>query len=111
MADVIERCEVDSYGSARNVQPERRSCIWLEQIPSVLIVRDSAGFAYAPSFGPPANFSLVKVDPSLIEGPQLAFAAQHERILTFEINEANNWCLPRTFILVLLPFPSEDVLL
>ena len=54
---------------------------------------------------------MVKVDPSLIEGPQLAFAAQHERILTFEINEANNWCLPRTFLLVLLPFPSADVLL
>ena len=35
---ILERCEVDSYGSARNVQPERRSCIWLEQIPSVLIV-------------------------------------------------------------------------
>jgi len=104
---ILERCEVDSYGSARNVQPERRSCIWLEQIPSVLIVRDSAGFAYAPSFGPPANFSLVKVDPNLIEGPQLAFAAQHERILTFEINEANNWCLPQPFLLVLLPFPQE----
>jgi hypothetical protein len=57
---VIERCEVDSYGSARGVQPERRSNIWLEQIPSVLIVRDSQGFAYAPSFGPPANMSLVR---------------------------------------------------
>ena len=93
---IFERCEIDSYGSARGVQPERRSCIWLEQIPSVLIVRDSAGFAYAPSFGPPANFSLVKMDPSLIDGPQLAFAAQHERILTFDINEANNW-YPLTF--------------
>lgn len=93
---ILERCEVDSYGSARDVQPERRSCIWLEQIPSVLIVRDSSGFAYAPSYGPPANFSLVKMDPRLIDGPQLAFAAQYERILTFEINENNNW-YPSTF--------------
>ena len=51
-------------------------------------------------------------DAEELEPPNvLAFAAQHERILTFEINEANNWCLPQPFLLVLLPFPSEDVLL
>ena len=36
------------------------------------------------------------MDPSLIDGPQLAFAARYERILTFDINEANNW-FPLTF--------------
>ena len=93
---ILERCEIDCYGSARGVQPERRSCIWLEQIPSVLIVRASAGFAYAPSYGPPANFSLVKVNPALLTGPQLGFAAQWERILTYDIDLANNW-YPLTF--------------
>lgn len=116
---ILERCEIDSCepvaqsnspflllplivvtllalstadGSARGVQPERRSNIWLEQIPSVLIVRDSLGFAYAPSFGPPANMSMVKVDPLLdLNGPQLAYAAELDNLLTFDIANTNNW--------------------
>jgi hypothetical protein len=93
---ILERCEVDSYGSARGVQPEFRSSIWLEQIPSVLIVRDSQGFAYAPAFGPPSNFSIVAVDPLLELDWQLEYAAQFENLLTFEIGLANNWC-PTTY--------------
>ena len=94
---IIERCEVDSYGSARGVEPERRSNIWLEQIPSVLIVRDSQGFAYAPAFGPPANFSMVQVDPRLGLDWQTEYAAGlSSQLLTFDIS-SNNW-YPLTFV-------------
>ena len=69
--------------------------IFLEQIPQVLIVRDSLGLAYTPAFsGFPYKLplTLVRVDPKIdLDGAQLDYAARYPNTLKFNLGQANDW--------------------
>ena len=83
---ILDRCSIDSYGN-----DERQTNIWLEQLPAILVVESSAGFAYTPE-SVYANFSFLKVDPSLdLDGPQLDLAAKHPHMLRYDIGASNNY--------------------
>jgi hypothetical protein len=92
-AVILDSCQIDSDGNH-----ERLANIYLEQIPAILSVQNCQGFAYAWWWGPTTNFSFIKVDPRLdLNGPQLDYAAEHPRLLRYDIGPVNSWGPPGHF--------------
>ena len=83
---ILSGCQIDSYGNK-----ERAANVYLEQIPAVLVVERSQGFAYAPR-ALQKNFSFLKVDAAIdLNGPQLDFAGQHPHFIRLDIDSTNSW--------------------
>ena len=88
---LLDNCQIDSYGTVEPSASAWNSSIYLEEIPQVLIVRQSLGLAYSPSYGPPPHLSLVKVSPALdLDGPQLDWAARFPNTLRYSFG-LNDW--------------------
>jgi hypothetical protein len=95
-AVIISGCQIDSLGNK-----ERNANIYLEQLPAILVVERSQGFAYAPRWQA-NNFSFLKIDPQLdLDGPQLDFAGQHPHMIRIDIDSEGDNTQP------LLPFPPH----
>lgn len=70
---------------------ERIDLQYLEEIPQVLIVRQSLGLGYSPAYWPPEKLSLVKVSPALdLDGPQMDWAARFPNTLRYSFG-LNDW--------------------
>jgi hypothetical protein len=81
---VLDSCMLDSHGNH-----QRNSSIYLEAIPSQLIIRGCYGFDYAPRYENPA-IQIIRVDPDLdLDGAQLDFAATRPGLLRYELDPAN----------------------
>ena len=92
---IFDNCQIDSFQTTGPGQPSiGNASIVLEQLPQVLIVRQSLGLAFAPAFYSPA-LSLVAVSPSLdLDGPQLGLAARTPRTLRYSLGPTNDWAPP-----------------
>eukprot|EP01052_Picozoa_sp_SAG31_P039002 SAG31_NODE_5319_length_2613_cov_1.815036_2_plen_575_part_00 len=81
---VIDSCSVDSDGNHI-----RLANIYLEALPSQIVIRNSYGFGYAPKFVNPA-MQLIRVSPDLdLNGPQLDYAATEPGLLRYELDAAD----------------------
>ena len=72
---LIDNCAIDSYSTMNGNSNSWNTSIFLEQLPQVMIVRQSLGLGYTPAFsGFPYKLplSLVRVSPLIdLDGPQL----------------------------------------
>ena len=93
---LIDNCQIDSYAAV----PEWNASIYLEQIPQVLIVRESLGNVYTNdpmtyvngSLVDRLNLSMVRVSPLLdLDGAQLDYAARFPNTLKYHIGADNDY--------------------
>ena len=91
---VLDSCMIASDGD-QTVSPARSANIYLEAIPSQLIVRNCWGFAFRPTFVASHDsngMAVVRVNSSIdLDGPQLDYAAQHPGLLRFDIGKENSF--------------------
>ena len=93
---LLDNCQIDSYETVGPGALAWNASIYLEEIPQVLVVTQSLGLAYSPSYGPPPRLSLVKVSPLLdMDGPQLDLAARVPATLRYSIPESNDYAPQR----------------
>ena len=91
---LIDSCMVDSLGD-HTVAPDRLANVYLEAIPTQLIIRNSWGFAFRPEFvhaNESSGMAVVRVSPSVdLDGPQLDLAAKYPGLLRFDIGAENSF--------------------